>query len=82
MAEARLHTSRNFFNEISTEAQRLRFIAQSQQVFIDRARVRAARVGDSKLLLDLDEVESFHLAFRESADRLENITDRMTRRML
>lgn len=52
------------------------------EVFIDRARVRGARIGDMELLLDLDEVESFHLAFRESANRLKNIADRMTRRML
>ena len=81
MAQATVHALRDFFNEISIEAQRLRFIAQSQQVFIDRVRVRGARIGDSELLLDLEEVESFHLNMRESADRLENIADRMVRRM-
>ena len=79
MAESSVYALRIFFNEISTEVQRLRLSAQSQQVYIDRAKVRAARVGDGELLLDLYEVESFHSAFRESADRLENITNRMAR---
>ena len=81
MAEATVYASRHFFKEISIEAQRLRLIAQSQLVFIDRARIRAARIGDSELLLDLDEVESFHVSIRESSDRFENIADRMVRRM-
>lgn len=81
MADATLYASHHFFKDISIEAQRLRFIAQSQQVFIDRARVRGARIGDSELLLDLDEVESFHSSLTECSDRLENIADRMVRRM-
>lgn len=68
----------HIFKEISTEARRLRLIIQSQQVYIDRARVRGARIGDSELLLDLNEVESFHLSIRECSDRLENIADGMT----
>jgi len=73
MTNVNVHASRDFFNEISTEAQRLRLSAQSQQVYIDRAKVRAARVGDTELLLDLYEVESFHSTFRESADRLKTL---------
>ena len=78
MAEATVHALRDFFNEISIEAQRLRFIAQSQQVFIDRARVRGARIGDSELLFILDEVESFHSSMRECSDRLEKIAARLS----
>lgn len=81
MADANVHASRDFFKDISIEAQRLRFIAQSQQVFIDRARVRGARVGDSELLFILDEVESFHSSMRECSDRLEKIADRMASQM-
>ena len=79
MAEVSLYALRIFFNEISLETQRLRLIAEAQQVFIDRARIRAGRIGDKELLFDLIEVESYHIAFRESADRLENSSNRMTR---
>jgi len=78
MAEGTVHASREIFKDISIEAQRLRFIAQSQQVFIDRARVRGARIGDSELLFILDEVESFHSSIRECSDRLEKIAARLS----
>ena len=78
MADAKVHVSRAFFKDITIESQRLRFIAQSQQVFIDRARVRGARIGDSELIFILDEVESFLLGIRECSDRLEKIVSRET----
>ena len=76
MADAKVHASRAFFKDITIESQRLRLYAQSQQVFIDRARVRGARIGDSELIFILDEVESFLVSIRECSDRLEKACPR------
>ena len=78
MADAKLHASRDFFKEISTEAQQLQLIAQYLQIFVDRARERGFRGGDNHLLLILDQLESLFAAIRECSDRLEKIATRVS----
>ncbi|MBA3814597.1 MAG: hypothetical protein H0X26_08995 [Alphaproteobacteria bacterium] len=77
MAECKLHASRDFFKEISIEAQRLKLVVQYIQTYIDQARERGSRIGDNQLLELLDYIEIFFSVVKESSDRLERICARL-----
>jgi hypothetical protein len=77
MTECKLHASRDFFKEISIEAQRLKLVAQYIQTFIDQARERGSRIGDTQLLELLDHIETFFSVDKESSDRLTKICVRL-----
>jgi hypothetical protein len=77
MTECKLHASRDFFKEISIEAQRLKLVAQYIQTFIDQARERGSRIGDTQLLELLDHIETFFSVVKESSDRLTKICVRL-----
>lgn len=81
MAECRLHGSRDFFKEISIEAQRLTLVAQYIQTFIDQARERGSRIGDNQLLELLDHIETFFSVVKESGNHLERICASVSFRM-
>lgn len=77
MAETKLHASREFFNEISIEVQRLKVVIQYIQPYMDQARVRGCRMGDKQLLELLDHIEIFFSVIKESGNRLEKMCARL-----
>jgi hypothetical protein len=77
MVRENLHTSYDFFKEISIETRRIKVGVQYIQPFIDQARVRGSRIGDKQLLDILDHIELFLSVIQESSDRLETISDRL-----
>lgn len=77
MVNEKLHASDNFFKEISLEVRRIKVATQYIQPFVDQARVRGSRVGDSQLLGILDHVDVFLSVIEDSSYRLEIMFDRM-----
>lgn len=76
MTEVRLHASRDFFNQISSESKRIQIGVQYIQTFVDQARVRGCRTGDQKLLELLDYMDVFFSIMRESSMRIEKLCER------
>lgn len=73
MTEVKVHVHRDFFKEIAIEAKRIQLMAYSIQTFIDQARVRGCRIGDTELLTLLDHMERFFIVIQEGSHRLERI---------
>lgn len=76
MTDVRLHASRVFFNEISTEIQELRLLSQYFQVYIERAKERVGQTRDYHLLVLLEHLESFLENLKERCNRLEKICEK------
>lgn len=77
MTEPKVHASRGFFNEISSESKRIQIAVQYIQTFVDQARVWGCRTGDHELLALLDYMDVFFSVIRESSMRLEKICERL-----
>ena len=77
MVERNLHTSYDFFKEISLETRRIKVVVQYIQPFVDQARVRGSRIGDKQLLDILDHIEVFLSVIQESSAHLEAICARV-----
>jgi hypothetical protein len=73
MTDVNVHASRDFFKEIPNEVKRIAIALQSIQTFLDQARVRGSRIGDTELLTLLDHIESFFSVIQESSNRLEKL---------
>lgn len=76
MTQVRLHASRDFFNQISSESKRIQIAVQYIQTFVDQARVRGNRTGDHELLELLDYMDVFFSIMRESSMRIEKLCER------
>ena len=73
MARANLHASPDFFKQLSLEFQRLNITVQILETFIFRASVRGHELGDKRLLLILDQLETFVTKAKHLLEGLEKI---------
>lgn len=78
MTDTKVHASRDFFNEISIETQQLHLITQYLETYVERTKAYGNQTGDARLLMLLDQLESFLWALKYSCKRLEKICENMS----
>ena len=71
MALSKLPASAEFFKQLSLDYQQLRLTIQLLETFAVRALARGHELGDSQLLLILEQLEVFVLKTQDLLDDLE-----------
>ena len=73
MATSNLRVSADFFNQLSIEFQQLRITMQLLETFVSRAIRRGEELGDTRLILILDQALTFVERTQHLDDRLEKL---------
>ena len=73
MAHAKLHASSDFFKQLSLEFQQLKRVIEVIDTFVSRVSVRGYHLRDARLLLIIDQRESFVDAAKSLLEGLEKL---------
>jgi hypothetical protein len=73
MAHAKLHASSDFFKQLSLDHQQLKLVIDIIETFVSRVSVRGYELRDTRLLLLIDQLESFVDAAKSLLEGFEKL---------
>lgn len=73
MAHAKLHASSDFFKQLSLDFQQLKLVIDIIETFVSRVSVHGYELRDTRLLLLMDQLESFIDAAKRLLEGFEKL---------